>query len=376
MLYPTIAKINIDNVRNNIEGIRKAVGSDRKIMVSVKANAYGHGAIPVSRLAEEIGVDWLGVATVPEGIELREAGIVLPILKLSPAFPEAMEAAINHQISLTVCDKENIDKLEETCARLEKSLDVHLKIETGMGRIGVVADEAANLAEYIEKKCPHLRLDGVFTHLPVSEDSDATFTQNQVNHFKEIVDQINTQIGRKVALVHSSNSGAILGHPYSWMDLVRPGIMVYGYYPSVNGSHSIPLKPVMSFVTRVSFLKKVSAGTTIGYGRTWTASEDTWIATISVGYADGYNRLFSNKGRVLIRGKSFPVVGRVCMDQTMVNLGPETNIEVGDEVVLIGKSGEEEISCEEWARQLGTITYEITCQINSRVARVIVYDET
>lgn len=376
MLYPTIAKINIDNVRHNIEGIRKAVGSDRKIMVSVKANAYGHGAIPVSRLAEEIGVDWLGVATVPEGIELREAGIVLPILKLSPAFPEAMEAAINHQISLTVCDKENIDKLEETCARLEKSLDVHLKVETGMGRIGVVADEAANLAEYIEKKCPHLRLDGVFTHLPVSEDDDVTFTKNQVNHFKEIVDQINTQIGRKVALVHCSNSGAILGHPYSWMDLVRPGIMVYGYYPSVNGSHSIPLKPVMSFVTRVSFLKKVSAGTTIGYGRTWTASEDTWIATISVGYADGFNRLFSNKGRVLIRGKSFPVVGRVCMDQTMVNLGPETNVEVGDEVVLIGKSGHEEISCEEWARQLGTITYEITCQINSRVERVIVCDES
>jgi len=375
MLYQTITKINVDNARFNIEGIRKAIGPDRKIMVSVKANAYGHGAIEISRLAEKTGVDWLGVATVPEGIELRQAGIQLPILKLSPAFPAAMEAAIEHNISLTICDKDNIDQLDATCARLDKSLNVHMKIETGMGRIGVAIEEAVQLAEYVENKCPHLNLEGISTHLPVSEESDQNYTLDQVNRFKTVIDQINLSIGRKVHLTHCSNSGAILGHPYSWLDMVRPGIMVYGYYPGDDALRSIPLKPVLSFVTMVSFLKKVKAGTTIGYGRTWTAPEDTWIATISAGYADGFNRLFSNKGRVLIKGRSYPIVGRVCMDQSMVNLGPATEVEVGDEVVLIGKSGKEVITCEEWAKQLNTITYEITCQINARVDRIVIHDD-
>ncbi|MBE0685420.1 MAG: alanine racemase, partial [Anaerolineaceae bacterium] len=186
----------------------------------------------------------------------------------------------------------------------------------------------------------------------------------------EIVHQVNNRIGRKVNLVHASNSGAVLGHPDTWLDMVRPGIMIYGFYPGENTPKSIPLRPGLSFITRVSFLKKVTAGTSIGYGRTWIASENTWIATIPVGYADGFNRLFSNMGRVLINGKSYPIVGRVCMDQSMVNLGPVTDIRVGDEVVLIGKSGQEEITCDEWAEKLGTITYEVTCQINSRVARV------
>ncbi len=370
MLYQTIARIHLENIRFNIEGIRKTVGPERKILIAVKANGYGHGAVAVSRLAEKIGVDWLGVATVPEGIQLRDAGISLPILKFSPAFPEEMVAAVKNKITLTVCEKQNISKLEKTCTDLGMHVDVHLKVDTGMGRIGVSVSEVEDLAEFIEKECPHLQLDGIYTHLPVSDDGDPTFTEDQIQRFIEIVEQVNLRIGRKLNLAHCSNSGAVLGHSSGWMDMVRPGIMIYGFYPGDETPHSIPLKPGLSFITRVSFLKKVSAGTSIGYGRTWIASEDTWIATIPAGYADGFNRLFSNKGRVLIRGKSYPIVGRVCMDQSMVNLGPTTDIQVGDEVVLIGESGDEEISCYEWAEKLNTITYEVTCQINSRVERV------
>ncbi len=370
MLYQTHARIHLDNIRFNIEGIRHAVGYERKILIAVKANAYGHGAVEVSRMAETIGVDWLGIATVPEGIQLRQAGIRLPILKFTPAFPEEMESAVRNDITLCVCDRANIDALEQVCRTLNLKARVHLKVDTGMGRIGVSPVEAPAMAAYIEQSCPGLLLEGIFTHLPSSDEPDPAFTRDQINRFKEIVDAIHSAIGRRVDLVHCANSGAVLAHPPGWLDMVRPGIMIYGFPPSPDTPRTIPLRPGLSFITRVSYLKKVAAGTSIGYGRTWIAPQDTWIATIPVGYADGFNRLFSNRGRVLINGQSFPVVGRVCMDQSMVNLGPECEVRVGDEVVLIGKSGDEEITCEEWARVLQTIPYEITCQINARVERI------
>ena len=370
MLYQTYARIHLDNIRSNIESIRQAVGPQRKILIAVKANAYGHGAVEVSRLAERAGVDWLGVATVPEGQQLRQAGIRLPILKFSPAFPEEMEAAMRSDLTLTVCEQANIDALEQVCRAVNHKASMHLKVDTGMGRIGVTPTEAPALAAHIERDCPHLRLEGIFTHLPVSDAADPTYTRTQIERFKAVVDDIHKAIGRRVSLVHCANSGAVLGHAPGWLDMVRPGIMIYGFYPDPGTPRTIPLKPGLSFLTRVSFLKKVSAGTSIGYGRTWTAPRDTWIATIPAGYADGFNRLFSNRGRVLINGRSYPVVGRVCMDQSMVDLGPSTDVRVGDEVVLIGKSGDEEITCDEWAQVLKTITYEVTCQINARVERV------
>jgi len=372
MLYQTHARIHLDNIRFNIEGIRQAVGQERKILIAVKANAYGHGAVEVSRMAERIGVDWLGVATVPEGLQLRLAGIRLPILKFSPAFPEEMEAAVRCGITLAVCEQTNIDTLEQVCQMANLQAGVHLKVDTGMGRIGVTEEDAPALAAYIERTCPSLRLEGIFTHLPVSDEADPAYTRGQVDRFKSVVDAIHTAIGRRVSLVHCANSGAVLGHAQAWMDLVRPGIMIYGFYPDAGTPRTIPLKPGLSFISRVSFLKKVTAGTSIGYGRTWVAPQDTWIATIPAGYADGFNRLFSNRGRALINGRSYPIVGRICMDQSMINLGADTGVQVGDEVVLIGESGGEKITCEEWAQILNTITYEVTCQINSRVERVYV----
>lgn len=370
LLYQTHARIHLDNIRYNIEGIRHAVGPGRKILIAVKANGYGHGAVELSRMAEIIGVDWLGVATVPEGMQLRQAGIKLPILKFSPAFPEEMAAAIENRITLAVCDRENIRLLQQTCCDMGTSIDVHLKIDTGMGRIGVIPAEAAKLAEWIEKESPDLNLEGAFTHLPISDAADTVYTQKQIARFASVIDSIHAAIGRRLPLVHCANSGAVLAHPEGWFNMVRPGIMIYGFYPGEETARTIDLKPGLSFLTRVSFIKKVYKGTSIGYGRTWLAPEDTWIATIPAGYADGFNRLFSNTGRVLINGRSYPVVGRVCMDQSMVNLGNVTDVKVGDEVVLIGKSGDQEITAYEWADKLNTITYEVTCQINSRVPRV------
>lgn len=369
MLYQTHAQVHLQNIRFNLDNIRRAVGSERKILIAVKANAYGHGAVEVSRMAEKIGIDWLGVATVPEGMQLREAGIKLPILKFSPVFPEEMEAAIANDLALAVVNLDNVKLLEATAAKMGKKVAVHLKIETGMGRIGANAENALDIAREIAENCPHLQLQGAMTHLPVSDEAGKTFTSRQIERFKKHVRTIEENLKFKFALVHCANSGAVLAHPEGWLDMVRPGIMIYGFYPSKEVPQTIELKPGLSFKTRVSFVKRVEKGSSIGYGRTWIAPEDTFIATFPAGYADGFNRLFSNCGRVLIGGNSYPVVGRVCMDQSMCNLGPDTGVKVGDAVTLIGCDGNEEISGYEWAEKLDTITYEVTCQINSRVRR-------
>jgi alanine racemase len=369
LLYATHARVHLGNIRDNLCAIRTAVGPERKVLIAVKANGYGHGAVEVSRMAESTGTaDWLGVATVPEGLQLREAGLRLPILKLGPTFPWEVRAAIEAGITLTVCSREEAEALAEVVHEANRPASVHLKVDTGMGRVGVSPAEAPELARLIVG-LPGVVLEGVFTHLPASDAADVTFTKEQILRFRTTAELVK-EAARRPLLVHCANSGAVLGHDAAWLDLVRPGIMIYGFRPDPETPATIPLKPGMSLLTRVSFVKRVAHGTSVGYGRSWVAPVDTHIATIPAGYADGFNRLFSNKGRVLIGGRSYPIVGRVCMDQSMVDLGPETDVKVGDEVVLMGRSGEMEIPCEEWAEKLGTITYEITCQVNPRVVRV------
>ncbi|MBK9968966.1 MAG: alanine racemase [Holophagales bacterium] len=369
LLYATHARVHLGNIRDNLRAIRAAVGPERKILIAVKANGYGHGAVEVSRMAEATGTaDGLGVATVPEGLQLREAALRLPILKLGVTFPWEMRAAIEAGITLSVCSREEAEAVAAAVREANRPASVHLKVDTGMGRIGVSPAEAPELSRLIVD-LPGVVLEGVFTHLPSSDAADVTYTRDQIRRFRTTAGLVQ-EASRRRLLVHCANSGAILGHDAAWLDMVRPGIMIYGFRPDPETPATISLKPGMSLLSRVSFVKKVSCGTSVGYGRSWVAPVDTFIATIPAGYADGFNRLFSNRGRVLIDGRSYPLVGRVCMDQSMVDLGPETTVKVGDEVVLMGRSGEAEIPCEEWAAKLGTITYEVTCQMNPRIARV------
>lgn len=368
MSNPTLATTDLAAVRDNLAGVRARVGH-RRVLAAVKANAYGHGAVPVARMIEATGVaDWLGVATVEEALELRAAGVGLPILKLSPVLDDAdVEACVAAGIDLPVLDAATIDRVAAAARRAGREAAVHLKVDTGMRRIGCEPRDAVPLARRAD--AAGLRLRGLWSHLPVSDTEDGrAFTAAQIACLAGVADAVAAARG-PVELVHLANSGGVLMHPDSWFDMVRPGVMVYGNLPDPATTATVPLRPALRWTTRVLFVKTVPAGETVGYGRTWAAASDTRIATIPVGYADGFNRLLSNRARVLIGGRSCPVVGRVCMDQTMVDLGPDGHAEPGDEVVLLGRQGAQEITAQELADLAGTITYEVTCLVGSRVRR-------
>lgn len=378
MLYATHANVRLDNIKRNLDGIRAHVGPDRKILIAVKANAYGHGAVAVSRMAEVTGAaNWLGVATVPEGVEIREAGVTLPILKLSHCIAEdEVEAGLKADMTLAVVSLSSAQLVASVAERLGVIGKVHLKLDTGMRRIGVTPDQVVELARFVED-CPTLELGGAFTHMPVSDTpAQDEFSHAQIQKFVDAVGAIEGEIGRELDLVHCANSGAVLGQPSALIPdrdpskvMVRPGIMIYGYYPDKTTPRTIELFPGIELKSAVTFIKQVPAHDTVGYGRTWQKDTDTTIATIPVGYADGFSRLNSNRGRVLIKGKSYPISGRVCMDQMMVDLDDDSGVQVGDEVTLIGRDGDEEITCDEMADLMGTITYEVTCLLTPRVTR-------
>lgn len=362
VLYATHAVIDLGAIRHNVRGVRDRVG-ERAVLVAVKADGYGHGAVEVSRFLESEGLaDWLGVATVPEGIALRRAGVGLPILKLSHAAPGEVDAALGAGITLTVVDAGSIDHVAH---RAVPGTAVHLVLDTGMRRIGAEPEQAVELARRID--AAGLDLQGIMTHLPISDAPEGEdFTRGQLARFRRAVADVVTARG-PVRLVHSSNSGAVLGHDLTGMTMVRPGVMAYGYYPDPRAERSVVLRPAMELRSRVSFLKPISSGETVGYGRTWTAPHDTWIATVPVGYGDGYSRLLSNRGLMSIDGHAYRVVGRVCMDQTMLDLGPDRpRVRVGDEVVVMGEAS---LGVEQTAAAMGTIPYEVTCLITPRVTR-------
>jgi alanine racemase len=365
----THAVIRLDNLRRNIRALRAHIGPGVGVCMAVKADGYGHGAVRIAQTAVGEGVGFLGVATVEEGAELRAAGITARILLLGLCFPEEAEAVVENRITPFVADADGVKSLARAAGRAGKKLGVHLKVDTGMGRIGCTPEEVPALAALV-RDSGHLFLEGLATHFPVSDTADGAFTAGQVRLLEETIRAIR-KLGIDVPYAHAANSGALIDKPDSHFNLVRPGIMLYGYYPSSEQDRIVPLKPVMEFKTKISFIKKVAAGTGISYGLTYKAPGDTYIGTLPVGYGDGYSRLLSNRGRVLVRGKPCPVAGRVCMDQTMIDLGPDTQAEVGDEAVLFGDvpGGPD---AEEIARLMGTIPYEVTCLITKRVPRVYV----
>ncbi|MDR1302778.1 MAG: alanine racemase [Treponema sp.] len=366
----TQALIHLDRLQKNIAAVRNRIGPKPLICMPVKADGYGHGAIPVAHEALSSGVAVLAVASVQEGIELRKAGITAPILLFSIPLPEELDDLAAATLSPFVADKDSATALAAAADRAGVRLPVHLKIDTGMGRVGCRPEAAAALAAYLVS-LPSLHYVGTATHLARADalSADAmAYTQKQLARFTQALDAIRTA-GFDTGIVHAANSGAVFLHTDAYFDMVRPGIVLYGYPPSEELASLVQLEPVMELRTAVVFIKKVLSGTPLSYGGTWIAPADRMIATLPVGYGDGLPRALSGNLQVLIRGALYPLAGRICMDQCMVDLGPDTDVRRWDPVTVFGGTGEA-LTAGDLAAKLHTIPYEITCNINKRVPRV------
>ena len=367
MCRPTWAEIDLGAVKRNYQKIKTLLGKETKVMAVVKANAYGHGIIKVSKTLEKEKIDYLGVATLDEALTLRKALIKVPILVLGSVFPEEAKAAVQNNITLTLCNAELLKALKKTAGK-KKRPKVHIKVDTGMGRIGVWHENAAEFIINTKNTSPEIEIEGIYTHFSIA-GRDKFFTQYQIDSFENVISDLR-KIGMEIPLKHAANSIACVDWAQSHLNMVRPGIIIYGIYPKRNFPRLIELKPCFSLKTKIAFIKDTPPGRSISYGRTFITQKETKIATLPIGYADGYGRILSNKAEVLVRGRRVPVVGKVTMDQTMIDVGHIRNVKVGDEVVLIGKQGTEEIRIERLARLAGTIPYEIVTGITSRVPRI------
>ena len=363
----TWAEIDLKAISHNLRQIEARVEPrGAGVLAVVKDNAYGHGAVEVARIAAGVPVQMLGVAIVEEALELRRAGIDLPILMLCCVLPEQAKEAIRHDVTQTVCELQICQALSKEADRLGRQAKVHVKIDTGMGRIGVRYDEAVELVKSIAQ-LPGLTIEGISTHF-ASAEADRDFTDLQLERFNSVISHLNS-VGIHIPLRHAANSAACLSLPNAYFDLVRPGLMIYGLYPS-GSPREIELKPALSLKTRVVYLKKAPAGWDISYGRTYTTKQPSIIASLAIGYGHGYNRKMSNSGEAIIRGVKAPIIGSVCMDQCLCDVTNIPGVSIGDEAVLIGRQGDEEITTYEVAQKAGTISYEILCGINARVPRV------
>ena len=362
-LRDVYAEIDLGAIRHNLTEIRRRVKPASKLCAVVKANAYGHGAIQVAQVAVECGADFLAVATVAEGLELRRTGFDVPILILGLIPSSAAQVVVENNLTATVADLSLAEKISAAAVELNKVSRVHLKIETGMGRIGCTPDEAVDLAKKISA-LPNVELEGVFSHFADADSPDRTFTYRQIETFSDTVEKIRSA-GVAIKIRHLAESAAILDIPEAHFDMCRAGIITYGLYPSADVVRTIELRPAMKPVARVVQVKKISAGTSIGYGREFVAERDSLIATLPIGYADGYIRAYKNF-HVDIGGKLAPIAGRICMDQTMIDV-TGLDVHVGDEVILFGSNL---ISIDDAARHLNTINYEVTCLVSARVPRI------
>jgi alanine racemase len=365
---PTLCSIDHAALRWNLQQIRNKVGARVKILSMVKANAYGHGAVAVAQTLASAGSDAFGVATLEEGVELRQAGIREPILIMAGAYKDHLAEFLGHELTPVAHDLSGIKKLESALQSRGKTLPVHLKIDTGMGRLGLAADDCEKWLPEV-KKLTALQVAGVLSHFSQAESVEGDYTRRQLTTFKSVIDRLRSH-QLAPALVHFANSAATITLPEAYFDMVRPGIMLYGVYPSASMASQITLKPALAWTTRILQLKEVPAGTGISYGQTFKTARPSLIATLPVGYADGYPRLLSNRGEVLVGGQRAPIAGRVCMDLTMIDVTDIRNAKQGDEVVLLGRQGTAEVAADEIAAWAGTISYEILTSISARVPRI------
>jgi alanine racemase len=364
---PTSAVVDLDTLGRNFgEVLRRAGG--RSVLAVVKARAYGHGAVPVSLRLLESGAQMLGVALVEEGRELRSAGITAPILVMGALFPEQAEAVAELGLTPVVYSMPVARALAAAAIRRARRIAVHVKIDTGMGRIGVMPAEAAQFIG--ELRCLEgIDVRGLMTHFADADLRDKQFSSDQMDRFEEVVRSLESG-GISVPERHAANSAALLDYPRALFTMVRPGLMLYGYNPLATALPDLELHPVLSLVTRIASIKKVPAGVPISYGRTFTTARESLIATIPIGYADGYSRSLSNRGEALVRGMRVPVAGRICMDMCMLDVTQVPGVREQDEVVLIGRQGAEVITADDIAKFCGTIPYEVLCGISQRVPRV------
>jgi alanine racemase len=365
----TLIEVDLDALTHNINEFQRHLPTNTNIMMAVKANAYGHGALPIAKAALHAGVFYLGVAFVDEGVQLRAGGIEAPILVLGYTPDDAILYALKNQLSLTVYSLKSLQLIEQAAQKLGVRANIHIKVDTGMGRIGVQPVAALPLLQ-AALTCKHIRMEGLFTHFATADEQDQTYARWQGERFARLIQQCE-EAGIGIPLIHSVNSGGAIGMPEFSYDMIRLGISLYGSYPSRQVEREkVRLKPVLTFKSKIVHLKQLQAGIGVSYGKTYISGGKEWIATLPVGYADGYSRSLSNRGHVLVGGIRVPIIGRISMDQLMLDVTEAMPVRVGDEVILYGRQGGGQITLEEVAEQIGTIHYEVTCMLNHRVPRV------
>ncbi len=365
MFHRCWAEIDLSALQHNLNRVRQIVGPTVRILFPVKADAYGHGLEKIAVASVRCGVDWLGVANITEAARIRRILPDVPILILGLSFVDEVDEILHYAVSTVVASLDFVAALNDVAKKKNGCAKVHLKVDTGMGRIGVWHEEAVEMLQKI-KTYSHIKLEGLLTHFPSAEKPNDLFTRVQIEHFKKIMHAAELlQIPLKY--IHLANSSGLFHYPESYQGMIRPGISLYGVD---SGGAPDNLKPLLQLKSRVLYLKEVAPGRAISYGRTYITDKKTTIATLPIGYGDGYPRSLSNKAQVLIHGERYPVVGRVTMDQIMVDIGSHTNIKVGDEVTLIGQSAQSQIRVEEFAHWAHTIPYEILTNLGDRIHRV------
>lgn len=366
-MHPTFVEINLNTIRQNISNICKKV-QPAEVMAVVKADAYGHGAVTIAKAALKAGATRLAVAHPGEGTILREAGIQAPIHVMGGFFPEQIEEMQTSWLEFTLCTNHNLFELENFTRTNKISVPIHVKFDTGMRRVGFWWEHAAE----VFKKLGEIRsfeFVGLMTHFATADEKDKTLARRQLQRFYYIIEQAKCA-GLRFRYFHAANSGAILDLPESYFHLVRPGVSIYGYYPSKETTESIELQPAMTWKSRLLQVKKIAAEESVSYGATWIAPHETTIGTVAAGYADGYNRMLSNRIHAVVGGRRVPVVGRITMDMILLDLGPDAPDKIGDEVILLGGDGNARVDMWEFCDALGTIPYEVTCMVSKRVPRV------
>lgn len=370
-------EVNLDYIVENLENMKKNISSDTQIIAVIKTDGYGHGGIPIARYIEALEFLFgFAVATAEEAFELREAGIKKPILVLSYTFPYAYEKLIQEDIRVTVFRKDTLEALKKAAESTGKTANVHIKVDTGMGRIGIQPDE--NGEAFVEEalNTKGINIEGIYTHFACADEADLTSAKEQIRKFCEFTKKVEEKLDYRIPIHHSSNSAGILALPEANMNLVRAGITMYGLLPSLEMAETqVPLRPVLSLHSHIVYVKELQKGQTVSYGSKFVADKPTKVATIPLGYGDGYPRSLSSKGYVLIRGRKAPILGRVCMDQFMVDVTQIPEAKEGDLVTLIGQNGEEIITANDLGELSGRFNYELVCDLNQRLPRVYIKDQ-